>query len=391
VSRLHASICAVLLLAVSLAHAHDPSAYGGLFRSRNLGQTWLNADVGLFLSSAISLAVHPVESNRLLLGTDTGLLYSESGGRQWQKQAPERLFGAVFAVMYLPGGEMVLCATPGGVFRFAKGEWSKADAPVEAAPARAMAQGASADRAYLLGRRSLYRSDDAGVSWQRVEHSLPDDPELTALAVATEPTETLYAIADGALIASADGGRNWGSRNAGLPASAAEALTLDPTVPGRLWVAADDRLYSSDDGGARWRAVGAPLPEPGTSVRGIAADARGEILVITTHRGVYRSTDAGRSWALLEDNLPVHLEARPLVRDPSHADTLYAGYSLLPYGEAWRIALEGGNLLSRVPVSSLLGGLAFLLLLVILGVLAARWLAQRQSALASRTPSSGNP
>jgi photosystem II stability/assembly factor-like uncharacterized protein len=282
-----------------------------------------------------------------------------------------------------------LCATPAGIFRWSGGQWSKADAPVEAAPARAMAQGAVAERIYLLGRRALYRSEDAGVSWQRVEHSA-DDPELTALAVASKPTETLYAIADGAVVASADGGRNWRSRNGGLPASPAEALTLDSAVPGRLWVAADDRLYASDDGGVQWRAVGGSLPEPGTSVRGIAADARGEILVVTTHRGIYRSADSGRSWALLEGNLPVHLEARPLVHDPTHAETLYAGYSLLPYGDAWRIALEGGNLLGRVPASSLLGGLAFLLLLIILGVLAARWLAQRRSALASRTPSSGN-
>jgi photosystem II stability/assembly factor-like uncharacterized protein len=271
----------------------------------------------------------------------------------------------------------------------AKGEWSKAEAPVEAAPARAIAQGAVADRVYLLGRRALYRSEDAGVSWHRVEHSLADDPELTALTVASQPTETLYAIADGSVIASADGGRNWIPRTTGLPTSAAEALTLDAAVSGRLWVAAEDRLYASHDGGVQWHAVGAPLPEPGTSVRGIVADARGEILVVTTHRGMYRSADAGRSWALVEGNLPVHLEARPLVRDPSGA--LYAGYSLLPYGEAWRIALEGSNLLAKVPTSSLLGGLAFLLLLMILGVLAARWLAQRRSALASRTPSSGSP
>ena len=37
------------------AFAHDPSAYGGLFRSRDFGGTWLNADVGLFLGGAVSI------------------------------------------------------------------------------------------------------------------------------------------------------------------------------------------------------------------------------------------------------------------------------------------------------------------------------------------------
>jgi hypothetical protein len=124
-------------------------------------------------------------------------------------------------------------------------------------------------------------------------------------------------------------------------------------------------------------------------VRGIAADASGRVLVITTHRGMYRSTDGGQTWGFLEGNLPVHLEARPLVRDPSHAQTLYAGYALMPYGEIWRRALEGGNLLSRVDTVSLAGGLAFLLLLAIAGVLAAHWLFRRRSlpSIAIRGPS----
>ena len=74
---------------------------------------------------------------------------------------------------------------------------------------------------------------------------------------------------------------------------------------------------------------------------------------------------AVRPGYFLEGNLPVHLEARPLVRDPSHAQTLYAGYALMPYSELWRRALEGSNLLSRVDPISLAGALAFLLLLVI--------------------------
>jgi hypothetical protein len=52
----------------------------------------------------------------------------------------------------------------------------------------------------------------------------------------------------------------------------------------------------------------------------------------------------------------------------------------MPYPEVWRTALEGGNLLSRVDPVSLAGGLAFLLLLIIGGVLLTRWLAGQRSA-----------
>ncbi len=373
----HLVLALALMAGAGPASAHDPSAYGGLFRSRNLGQSWLNADVGLFLGAAVSVSVNPREPNHLLLGTDSGLLASSSGGRKWDRVAPAKLFGAVFAVAFLPDGASALCATPGAVYRLEDGDWQQVSAPTEAAPARAIALGAAPGRVYLIGRRDLYRSDDGGRSFFEVEHGLPDPPEITALAVSAHPEEVLYAIADGRPMLSRDGGRTWQQRSAGLPQSAAEGLALDPIVAGRLWIASASRIYRSDDGGATWLAAGEPLPETDTSVRGIAADRDGSVLVVTTHRGLYRSADAGRTWALLEDNLPVHLEARPLVRDPSGPGTLYAGYSLIPYGELWRTALEGGNLLNRVDWLSLAGGLAFLLLLGLLGVLGARWLFRR--------------
>ena len=374
------AILLALVLLASAASAHDPSAYGGLFRSRNLGQSWLNADVGLFLGAAVSLAIDPRDPNHLLLGTDSGLLESRNGGRSWDRVAPAQLFGAVFAVSFLADASVALCATPGGVYRFDAGQWQQVKAPAEAAPARGIAPGAAVGRVYLIGRRDLYRSEDGGRSFARVEHGLPDQPEFSALAVSVQPDEALFVIADGRFLASRDGGQSWQARATGLPDSPLEGLSLDPGAPGRLWVASAGRLYLSEDGAASWRATGVALPEADTSIRGITADPSARVLVAATHRGVYRSTDAGATWMQLADNLPVHLEARPLVRDPTSPETLYAGFSLIPYGELWRTSVEGGNLLNRVDLVSLAGGVAFLLLLGLLGVLGARWLLRRSAA-----------
>ena len=87
----------------------------------------------------------------------------------------------------------------------------------------------------------------------------------------------------------------------------------------------------------------------------------------------------------MEGNLPVHLEAGPLFRDPSDKHALYAVFSLLPYPEAWRAALEGGSLLARVDRVSLIGGVAFLLLVMLCGWLSVRWLdTRRVNAIAAR-------
>ena len=53
------------------ARGHDPSAWGGLFRSRDAGATWLSLNSGSFVSGAIAVAVSPADSNRLLLATES--------------------------------------------------------------------------------------------------------------------------------------------------------------------------------------------------------------------------------------------------------------------------------------------------------------------------------
>ena len=71
----------LLIVAVTAGgvRAHDASSYGGVFRSRNLGGTWLRADVGLFLNAALVVAVDPQNGSHVLAGTDLGLLGSRNG------------------------------------------------------------------------------------------------------------------------------------------------------------------------------------------------------------------------------------------------------------------------------------------------------------------------
>jgi hypothetical protein len=201
--------------------------------------------------------------------------------------------------------------------------------------------------------------------------------------VVTGPEETVYAIAAGRIWMSSNGARGWQRRDAGLFEGRVEALSQDPTRLDRLWAAGADRVFASDDRGVSWRPVGQPLPEANTSIHGIAVSEAGPVIVLTTHRGLFRSADGGHSWGLLEGNLPVHLEAGPLVQDPTDPSTLYAGFALMPYSELWGMAIGGGSLLHRIDPLSLAGGAAFLASLAVLGVIAVRWLARGRDTVAA--------
>lgn len=387
-------IAAIFVFGLALvtvpASAHDPSAWGGSFRSRDEGATWMPIDAGLFIGGAITLAVNPVDPSDILYATDTRLLRSRNGGRDWSAEPPSIFSGPTLTVAFDGSGKVVLAATAAGVFRSEDGTpWMSIDVPASTLPARSIIAGAAPGRFYLSGARGLYRSDDYGRTWKNVGGALPD-ARVTAITMTRAPAEVVWIVLEGRVLASNDAAETWQPRSKGLPPGTIETLVGDP-ASGRLWAAEDGRLYHTEDAGMSWRAVGQPLPQPGTRVRGIAASTDATIIVVTSDRGVYRSTDEGNHWTSIEGNLPVHLESGPLVRDPNEPTTLYAGFSLTPYDEIRRRAVEGSNLLARVDPLSLAGAAAFLILLVVAAVYAVQRLSRSPRHAATNIQTTRTP
>ena len=355
------------------AVGHDPSAYGGLFRSRDDGATWLPANPGRVVSGAIALAVSPADPAHLLMATDSGLLRSRNGGLEWSLESPAVLVGPVFAVAFAADGRRALAATAAALFRTDDGEtWRPSRLPVGAAPARALAAGPSG-HVYLAGWTGLYRSQDWAGTWEALHP--PGNPDESVTTVLPGPGR-VDAVVGGRLVTHEDGADAWHVQDRGLPVSGIEALGADPGNPTRLWAVGAGQLQRSDDDGASWQTVGRPLPDTTVRTRAIAVASTGPAVTLATDRGLYRSPDAGEHWELLGDTLPAHLEAWPLVRDPKDPATLYAGFALTPYLELWRLAVEGRTVLSRLEATSVAGGLAFLVLLGLGAAFALRQLAR---------------
>ncbi len=357
---------------IGTAPAHDSSAWGGLFRSRDFGASWLPADPGLYVSGALALAVHPLDPATLLYGTDTRFLRTLNGGRDWTGAGESEVLGGVFATAFDAQGVTEFAATAGNFFRRRRDErWREISLPSGAAPLRAILRSSQVMRLYAASTRGVLRSDDGGDSWNLVGE-LPEGAVMS-LALATRPQEHLYAIVDGEVWASDDGAHTWRQHGAGLPDRRAQAVTGGTD---QVWVAGDDRVYKLNHDG-NWSALGVMLPERDTAIRGFAVSDNGQIFVLATHRGVYRSSDRGASWELIEGSLPVHLEAGPLVRDPHDAATLYVGFGIQPYDELWRRAARGAGVLSELSALSIVGAGAFLLLLLAGGAMLVKCLSDK--------------
>jgi hypothetical protein len=110
------------------------------------------------------------------------------------------------------------------------------------------------------------------------------------------------------------------------------------------------------------------------------------VILMATDRGMYRTSDGGQRWALSSDNLPAHLEAGFLVRDPQDPATVYAGFALTPHEELSRRAAAGGGALGRLDLVNLAGGLALLALVLVGAGALLRRLARTYYATARPAP-----
>jgi photosystem II stability/assembly factor-like uncharacterized protein len=349
-----------LFLATSLglwpggARAHDASAWGGLFRTRDAGSTWFQASTGKVMGGAIAIAVDPSNPDHLLLGTDNGLLATSNAGRDWDVVAPE-LVGAVLAVAFGARGQSILAANRSMLVSSEDGvHWQSRPMPSGASPARALVADTQAGAFYLLGWNALLYTTDVGASWSPASQMLPEP--VASIAVSADAS--VVVVAAGNVWFGQNHGRIWQPISEGLPPDQVEVVAVDPTMSGAVWAAGANQVFATLDDGQTWSSVGPPLPEHGTHVWAIASEA-GRTLV-STDRGLY----AGHgTWDLLSDNLPGHIEAGPLALDVHQPATLYVGFSVTPYAEIWQKAASGTSALGRLSTSEVAGAVAVLIML----------------------------
>jgi len=364
-------------LAPGPAAAHDASGWGGLFRTRDAGATWLQVNTGSFVSGTLALAVNPADPHHLLLATDTGVSRSLNGGRDWMVEAPDVFTGPAFGAVFDIDGQRALVAGAAAIFRSDGERWRSVSVPAGSMPARALVAGGVRGRAYLAGQRGLFRSDDWGQAWTSIGEPLQTS-YVSAVTISRARPDEVYAIAGGRAWASRDAGRRWESRSSGLPSRGVEALALDPLDAARLWSVAEDQLFRSDDGGRSWRPIGRPVPERPILARALAV-VPGAI-VIATERGVYRSADEGASWTLGSEILPAHLDASMLTQDPIDQTTVYAGFAVRSRDLLAALAIKESTAARRTTLMWIAGGFGALAVVLLAGLAGLRRFARPHPA-----------
>lgn len=248
-------------------HPDDPnilyagSSAGGLWKGT--GGEWQPLTEDFPAMSMGDLAFYPGNPDRIFLATGdpqissfprigNGVYRSLDGGENWENMGLDSM-GVISKLLFVPGAD-------GGT-------------PV-------LFAGAMGNPAQPNAYRGLFRSEDAGVSWNQV--LLPDDSAGVTDILFDPNTEALYAAA-------------W-------------QRTRNSTAS-EVW-GPHCRIWKSTDAGLNWQVVPNPWGEGERGRIGLAQSPQGIYALVVGQDSqldnLYRTTDGGENWAAVipADNIP---------------------------------------------------------------------------------------
>jgi len=198
----------------------------------------------------------------------------------------------------------------------------------------------------------VYKSEDGGVSWKHV--GLKDSEHIGKILVDPRNSDVVYVAAIGplwkeggerGLYKTTDGGESWENILAVDEHTGVNELLMDPRDPDVLYAAAHQRrrhvftyigggpgsgIYKSTDAGASWEVVNQGLPENEMGRIGLAmspADPEVIYAIIEAMKGqggFFRSINRGASWEKMSDFVTSGNYYQEIIADPLDPDKVYA-------------------------------------------------------------------
>lgn len=289
----------------------------GVYRSDDLGRTWTETlgaavrfpeDIGASVERVWQIQPGPASDPGVVYaGTEPSALFrSADRGESFQLvrglwDHPHRLewgagYGgqAIHTVLPHPqdAQRMTVAMSTGGVYRTLDGgtTWNPANKGIKAyffpdpwpefgqCVHKVAVHPDAPDRLYAQNHHGVYRSDNAGDSWESIAEGLPADFGFPIVVHPHDP-QCVFVFplsADSARVPpggrarvwrSTDAGRTWSPSQSGLPdqfftAVMRDAMTTDNGDEAGLYLGArDGSVFASLDSGESWQQIAAHLPD----------------------------------------------------------------------------------------------------------------------------------
>lgn len=146
------------------------------------------------------------------------------------------------------------------------------------------------------GFKGLARSGDAGATWAELSLKAGTQPWVYSIAVDPTSSQTVYVGTELGVYRSTNGGSSFAPTTSGIGAVHVDALLVDPATPSRVWAGTPSGLFLSTSGGATWSPVATGAGT--TAVRALVREPVAGVMWAGTSSGPLCSTDAGAHWEL---------------------------------------------------------------------------------------------
>lgn len=179
----------------------------------------------------------------------------------------------------------------------------------------------------------LLRTTNSGVTWTVLSAPNPSDTRFSYHVIYGEQPETFYAWGGNLLYKTTNSGASWTKLPYG-PWCEIAILIVHPTKPNILYVGTTYSFAWSFDGGQTWGQNGmgcTDLPVPYTIDVGIDQPDVVYAGQLGYGGGVFRSADRGKTWSIVNNGLPYVTDiggavagVKKIVVDPRNADIVFA-------------------------------------------------------------------
>ena len=301
------------------------STGGGVWRTKDGGQTWANISDGFFGGSIGSIEVAPSDPNVIYVGGGEctvrgnvsygyGIWRTTDAGETWEHLGLDKSRHVPRLRVHPDNSDVVYAAVLGDIFNDTK-------------------------------ERGIYKSIDGGKTWKQTlfvnERSGaidlimdPNNPRIlyaSTWRVHRSPYELSSGGEGSAIWKSKDGGDTWQniSANKGLPKGTwgISGITVSPANNNRLWAIIENEdggVFRSDDGGKTWTKTNSDrnLRQRAWYYSRIYADPVSEDIVYVVNVSYHKSKDGGKTFTAYNAN---HGDHHDLWIDPSDPKRMIIG------------------------------------------------------------------